>query len=66
MQFDFKKLNLNGVTQCCNEHDVCYGICNSHKDKCDLTFKQCLKNQCSKIDKTEKFKIDGKLDLLDF
>ncbi len=60
MQFDFESLNLNGITQCCNNHDICYGTCNSPKIECDLKFKKCLKNICSEIDKKDHLKFECK------
>jgi Group XII secretory phospholipase A2 precursor (PLA2G12) len=33
-------------TSCCNEHDKCYGTCNSNKNSCDVNFKICLENRC--------------------
>jgi hypothetical protein len=27
INFNFDDLNLYGFNQCCNVHDVCYGIC---------------------------------------
>ena len=60
MQFDFKRLNLKGITKCCNKHDICYGTCNMHKYQCDKAFKKCLTNYCSELDKKDKLKVDGK------
>lgn len=36
--FDFEKA--------CNNHDKCYGTCNTNKDSCDSTFHLELKNAC--------------------
>ncbi|ORX99444.1 hypothetical protein K493DRAFT_109986 [Basidiobolus meristosporus CBS 931.73] len=36
--FDFKT--------CCDQHDICYGSCNSTKTLCDNTFHSCMKNVC--------------------
>ncbi|XP_014241589.1 group XIIA secretory phospholipase A2 [Cimex lectularius] len=36
----------NDMVKCCNTHDVCYGTCNTLKEKCDLTFKRCLYSTC--------------------
>ncbi len=39
---------------CCNDHDVCYGVCGISKNDCDTTFKQCMDAKCtgSKLSKT--------------
>lgn len=39
-------LPFDGMTKCCNEHDICYGTCNKDKDECDLSFKRCLYRIC--------------------
>ena len=33
-------------TPCCNNHDICYGICNDVKATCDSTFLTCLTASC--------------------
>lgn len=38
----------NGLIECCNNHDICYGECNG-KTKCDYEFKACLVMACSKL-----------------
>lgn len=30
------------MSNCCDEHDICYDTCNSDKELCDLDFKRCL------------------------
>lgn len=32
---------------CCNDHDNCYGSCNSDKGNCDDTFFGCLRDACN-------------------
>ncbi|RZF43392.1 hypothetical protein LSTR_LSTR001653 [Laodelphax striatellus] len=39
-------LPFDGMTKCCNEHDICYETCNKDKDECDLSFKRCLYRIC--------------------
>lgn len=41
------------MTECCNQHDLCYDTCNNLKENCDNLFKSCLYKLCdnaSKID----------------
>ena len=42
-----KTLPNSGFTTCCNNHDLCYGRCNSNKVSCDNTFRTCMRNTCS-------------------
>lgn len=35
-------------TECCNDHDECYGKCGADKSKCDKIFLDCMKNVCKK------------------
>lgn len=37
-----------GLHQCCNLHDVCYGICGTSYSLCEDTFGECLRMQCAK------------------
>lgn len=41
-EFDFEP--------CCNEHDLCYGTCNTDGardfSKCEVAFKECLGKRC--------------------
>lgn len=37
------------MTQCCNEHDICYDTCNSAKANCDFEFQRCLFKICEKV-----------------
>lgn len=32
--------------QCCNNHDICWGTCNSNRVGCDNTFEACLTASC--------------------
>ena len=34
---------------CCNNHDRCYGRCNSVKASCDNVFRDCMKKTCSNV-----------------
>ena len=34
---------------CCQQHDVCYGVCNSDKVVCDAQFYECMKQTCSEV-----------------
>ncbi|KAL7020463.1 hypothetical protein ACKWTF_011544 [Chironomus riparius] len=31
---------------CCNSHDICYETCNTVRETCDKTFKDCMMNSC--------------------
>ncbi len=33
-------------TPCCNDHDCCYGECNSNRGGCDTTFEECMTAAC--------------------
>lgn len=48
-QLDAQYIPFEGVTKCCNEHDLCYGFCNKDKEKCDLDFKRCLYSICDNL-----------------
>ena len=37
------------VKKCCNEHDVCYCICDVDKSKCDEAFRKCMVEQCEAV-----------------
>lgn len=39
------------MTDCCNEHDLCYGTCGSDKEDCDKKFKKCLYRTCDEVKK---------------
>lgn len=41
------RFGLADFTQCCNNHDVCYGTCNDVKSTCDNTFGICLATACT-------------------
>lgn len=41
------------MTECCNEHDICYDTCNNPKERCDTEFKNCLYRLCSTAGKVE-------------
>ncbi len=33
-------------SDCCQNHDECYGVCGSGKSSCDTDFLQCMQNAC--------------------
>jgi RHS repeat-associated protein len=37
-------------SDCCQEHDDCYGTCGSNKDACDTNFLECMLAACEKED----------------
>lgn len=41
------------MTQCCNEHDLCYDTCNNPKKNCDELFKNCLYRLCDNASKVD-------------
>jgi len=43
----------DGMTYCCNTHDMCYDTCNKKKDDCDREFSICLGDMCRRL-KTKK------------
>ena len=46
LKIDNTYLPIGEMSKCCNEHDICYDTCNSHKDVCDIEFKHCLYRYC--------------------
>lgn len=40
------------MSNCCDEHDICYDTCNSDKELCDLDFKRCLYKYCDTYEKS--------------
>ncbi|XP_059472093.1 group XIIA secretory phospholipase A2 isoform X1 [Neocloeon triangulifer] len=43
---DEEYLPVAEMTECCNQHDICYDTCNVDKEKCDFDFKRCLYKIC--------------------
>ncbi|KAK3911721.1 Group XIIA secretory phospholipase A2 [Frankliniella fusca] len=39
-------LPASEMTECCNQHDICYDTCNSGKEKCDFDMRRCLYKIC--------------------
>ena len=37
---------LVDFTECCNNHDRCYGTCGSNKSQCDSNLSNCMKKAC--------------------
>jgi len=35
--------------KCCNDHDLCYGLCGSTKRGCDAGFEACLRQTCTGV-----------------
>jgi RHS repeat-associated protein len=35
-----------GFSDCCQQHDDCYGTCGAEKTQCDDNFEQCMINSC--------------------
>jgi len=44
-----------GMDHCCYVHDICYDTCNSGRDECDESFKDCLKDTCHHVAILKKF-----------
>lgn len=58
-QLDANVLPVKSMTNCCDDHDLCYSECFADKDQCDIIFRKCLYNSCDKHRKTfteERFK----------
>jgi hypothetical protein len=53
MNIDFSQFSMQQITECCNEHDVCYGTCNAKKDVCDRKFKFCLSQYCERVERRD-------------
>ncbi|XP_049856054.1 group XIIA secretory phospholipase A2 isoform X2 [Schistocerca gregaria] len=51
LKIDNEYLPVGDMTNCCNDHDICYDTCGSDKEKCDLEFKRCLYKICEKHQK---------------
>ncbi|KAL0274564.1 UNVERIFIED_CONTAM: hypothetical protein PYX00_002663 [Menopon gallinae] len=50
LKFDMKQyIPTTELTQCCNNHDICYDTCNSKKEDCDADFHKCLYRLCDNI-----------------
>jgi hypothetical protein len=32
--------------ECCNQHDLCYTVCNGDKERCDADFYRCMFRSC--------------------
>lgn len=45
-------LPISEMSNCCDEHDICYDTCNSDKELCDLDFKRCLYKYCDTYEKS--------------
>eukprot|EP01095_Lingulamoeba_sp_RSL-Kostka_P017976 TRINITY_DN9653_c0_g1_i1.p1 TRINITY_DN9653_c0_g1~~TRINITY_DN9653_c0_g1_i1.p1 ORF type:complete len:152 (+),score=35.65 TRINITY_DN9653_c0_g1_i1:88-543(+) len=42
----FKIETNDDITNCCNEHDICYDTCFNTKKDCDEKFSKCLNGVC--------------------
>lgn len=45
-QIPEEAIPLSEMTECCNQHDICYDTCNSDKEKCDFDMRRCLYKIC--------------------
>lgn len=50
------------VNDCCSQHDTCYGTCNVKRNKCDTSFRKCLKEVCVSAKQIIKV-VGGKFDV---
>ncbi|XP_010728641.3 group XIIB secretory phospholipase A2-like protein isoform X2 [Larimichthys crocea] len=48
-------LGIPAMTQCCNQLDMCYDTCGTSKYDCDSTFRSCLHDICSDLNKSLGF-----------
>ncbi|TMS04896.1 hypothetical protein E3U43_010053 [Larimichthys crocea] len=56
-------LGIPAMTQCCNQLDMCYDTCGTSKYDCDSTFRSCLHDICSDLNKSLGFgsKVQGEI-----
>ena len=43
-----------GITECCDNHDMCYGTCGKDKKTCDRNLVKCMKKKCELVSGTKK------------
>ncbi|XP_028280018.1 group XIIB secretory phospholipase A2-like protein isoform X2 [Parambassis ranga] len=48
-------MGIPAMTKCCNQLDVCYDTCGTHKSDCDTKFQLCLHSICSDLKKSLGF-----------
>jgi len=41
--------SLPPITECCNQHDICYDTCGEDRDDCDRRLKACVKQACNTL-----------------
>ncbi|XP_034246380.1 group XIIA secretory phospholipase A2 isoform X2 [Thrips palmi] len=46
MEIPKDALPVSEMTECCNQHDICYDTCNNDKEKCDFDLRRCLYKIC--------------------
>ncbi|CAM1304269.1 PLA2G12A (predicted) [Pycnogonum litorale] len=59
ISLDAENLPVKTMTKCCDQHDLCYSVCFSDRDICDLKFKKCLYGSC-KVDENDISSLDHK------
>ena len=45
----FRGVKEEFLIACCNDHDVCYGMCERTKDQCDSAFRRSMIALCDTI-----------------
>ncbi|XP_032396961.1 group XIIB secretory phospholipase A2-like protein isoform X1 [Etheostoma spectabile] len=48
-------LGIPAITECCNQHDMCYDTCGTSKYDCDSEFRLCVHGICSDLKKSLGF-----------
>lgn len=57
--FQVDQYVAHGMTECCNDHDLCFSKCGAKKVTCDDKFKKCLYDVCKK-DRRKQSSTTGK------
>lgn len=52
LDLNFGELNIN---ECCHDHDVCYGTCNSDRKQCDKELYNCTLLACKNYTNYAKY-----------
>lgn len=66
----FKVDTKYGMTDCCNEHDICYHTCKLEKQQkkgqeiCDAQFEECMQTRCAKLKGQDRQACDGEANMM--
>lgn len=59
-----------GMTECCNQHDVCYHTCKTDKDRkrgqeiCDAAFEKCMLARCATVKEQDRSGCEGEANMM--